>query len=95
MGEGVGVKESLFPFLFLFGRRRGLGGKGVGETVEGGLCDVRERGKDWAGGRGGGGREGGMREGGGFGRGILVWEMWGGRGGKGVSVSFCVSSVFS
>ena len=34
------------------------------------------------------------REGGDFEREILVWGMWGGRGGKGISVSFCISSVF-
>ena len=47
MGKGVGVVESLFPFLFLFRGRRRLGGEGVGEVVEGRLGDVRKERKNW------------------------------------------------
>ena len=63
--ERVGVVEGLFPFLFLFGWRRRLGGEGVGEAVEGGLGGVRKRRKDGTGAMGGkerGGRgEGGLK----------------------------------
>ena len=54
------LKKVFFLFCFFLG---GEGGKGVGETVEGGLGDVREGGKDWTGAMGG--RESGGEGGGG------------------------------